>query len=102
MLIRILIGALYAALGFVSWSSQLSSFVYILMGSLYGSTGLIALVIVTIFAERKNIGATNKELLAYCFTFPLFIFSYIPISFLAIFSKSEWKPIHHTGGIKKD
>lgn len=31
----------------------------------------------------------------YAFTFPLFMFTYIPISFAALFSKGEWKPIEH-------
>ena len=29
------------------------------------------------------------------FTFPLFMFTYIPISVAAIFKKVEWKPIEH-------
>lgn len=31
----------------------------------------------------------------YAFTFPLFMFTYIPISFAAFFCKGEWKPIEH-------
>ena len=29
-------------------------------------------------------------------TFPVFMFTYIPISFAALFMKVEWKPIYHT------
>ena len=33
----------------------------------------------------------------YTFTFPLFMFTYIPISFAALFaSRVTWKPIVHT------
>ena len=32
----------------------------------------------------------------YIFTFPLFMLTYIPISFAAIFAKVEWKPISHS------
>jgi len=32
----------------------------------------------------------------YTFTFPLFIFTYIPIAIVALFRKIEWKPIAHT------
>jgi cellulose synthase/poly-beta-1,6-N-acetylglucosamine synthase-like glycosyltransferase len=96
-LIRILLSFLYASLGFVSWSGQISSAVGILLGCVYGSLALIVIAIITVFAERKNIGATNKELLAYCLAFPIFILSYVPISFVAIFSRIEWKPIHHSG-----
>lgn len=31
----------------------------------------------------------------YTFSFPLFMFTYIPISFAALFMKVEWKPIRH-------
>lgn len=33
---------------------------------------------------------------AYTFTFPLFMLTYIPISLVALFCKTEWKPIKHT------
>ena len=47
--------------------------------------------------ERDQIGATNKELFAYVLSFPIYMFSYVPISFQAMFAKSEWKPIEHKG-----
>ena len=34
-------------------------------------------------------------ILMYTFSFPLFMFTYIPISFAALFMKVEWKPIRH-------
>lgn len=51
----------------------------------------------TIIVERDQIGATNKELFAYVLSFPIYMFSYVPISFQAMFAKSEWKPIEHKG-----
>ena len=44
-----------------------------------------------------HVGATNKELLAYVLAFPIYMLSYVPISFQAVFAKSEWKPIEHKG-----
>ena len=41
--------------------------------------------------------STNKELLAYVLAFPIYMLSYVPISFQAVFAKSEWKPIEHKG-----
>ena len=41
----------------------------------------------------------------YIFTFPLFIFSFIPAAFVALFKKVEWKAISHSGedsATKKD
>ena len=34
---------------------------------------------------------------AYVLSFPIYMFSYVPISFQAVFSKAEWKPIEHKG-----
>ena len=30
------------------------------------------------------------------FTFPLFMFTYVPIAVVALFKKVEWTPIEHT------
>ena len=59
--------------------------------------GLMALAALTIIVEHDQIGATNKELLAYVLSFPIYILSYVPISFQAIFAKAQWKPIAHKG-----
>ena len=59
--------------------------------------GMMALAGLTIIAERGQIGATNKELFAYVLSFPIYMLSYVPISFQAIFSKVQWKPIEHKG-----
>ena len=59
--------------------------------------GLMALAALTIIVEHDQIGATNKELLAYVLSFPIYMLSYVPISFQAIFAKAQWKPIAHKG-----
>ena len=59
--------------------------------------GMMGLAALTIVAERDHVGATNKELLAYVLAFPIYMLSYVPISFQAVFAKSEWKPIEHKG-----
>jgi hypothetical protein len=58
---------------------------------------MMAIAALTILAERDHIGASNKELVAYVLSFPIYMFSYVPISFQAVFSKAEWKPIAHRG-----
>lgn len=50
---------------------------------------------VTTISEWKKIKANTKSKILYIFTFPVFIFTYIPISFVALFKKIEWKPIRH-------
>ena len=53
--------------------------------------GLVATI-----AEWKSIRTSNIKKIFYIFTFPLFMFTYIPISATALFKKVEWKPIRHT------
>ena len=94
---RLLLGCLFAAFGFVTWTSQLSSLVSWVTGGMLGALGMMAIAALTILAERDHIGASNKELLAYVLDFPIYMLSYVPISFQAVFAKSEWKPIEHKG-----
>ena len=48
-------------------------------------------------SEWKRIYAPNWKKVVYTFTFPLFMFTYIPISFAALFARRvTWKPIVHT------
>ena len=96
-IVRILLGLLFAACGFVTWQSQLSSLAGWTSGIVTSVIGMMALAALTIIVERDQIGATNKELFAYVLSFPIYMFSYVPISFQAMFAKSEWKPIEHKG-----
>ncbi len=50
----------------------------------------------TTLSEWKNIKASAAKKILYTFTFPLFMFTYIPISLAALFAKVTWKPIEHT------
>lgn len=45
--------------------------------------------------EWKHLRTTNFKKILYSFTFPLFLFTFIPITFCAIFQKVEWKHIAH-------
>lgn len=51
-------------------------------------------------SEWKHIDAAPVKKLGYVFTFPIFMFTYIPISIAALVQKVEWKPIYHTAGKK--
>lgn len=94
---RSILGVLFAAFGFVTWASQGKWLIQ--YASTLGLALLFLLVVIgiTTIVERKNIGATNKELVAYILSFPVYILSYVPISFQAVFAKSQWKPIEHKG-----
>lgn len=94
---RVLLGCLFAAFGFVTWQSQIASMSGWASGIVLSVLGMMALAALTIIAERDQIGATNKELFAYVLSFPIYMLSYVPISFQAIFAKAQWKPIAHKG-----
>lgn len=97
--VRELLGFLFAACGFVTWQSQIDNAVAWGWGTLWGMLGMTAIAALTVIAERPRIGATNKELVAYVLSFPIYALSFVPISFCALFSKPEWKPIEHHGQV---
>ena len=94
---RTSLGLMFAACGFVTWQSQLGSLSGWVSMIITAVLGLMALAALTIIVERDQIGATNKELFAYVLSFPIYMLSYVPISFQAIFAKAQWKPIVHKG-----
>lgn len=74
--------------------------VFYLLKNSYGLMFILGAV--TTFTEWRNIHTTAGKKLLYMFTFPIFMFTYIPISCQALFSKVEWKPIEHTVSITID
>ena len=62
--------------------------------------GLFLYGAVTTLTEWKQIHTGAGKKLLYLFTFPIFMFTYVPISLAALVRKVEWKPIYHTGGKK--
>ena len=53
----------------------------------------------TTITEWKYIRATVFKKILYMFTFPIFLFTYIPIAVAVLFCKVEWKPISHDVGL---
>lgn len=51
---------------------------------------------ITTITEWKNIHCSGRKKLLYVFTFPFFMFTYIPISVAVFFKKVEWSPIKHS------
>ena len=58
--------------------------------------GLLAYGMLTVASEWRHIDAAPMQKIGYVFTFPIFMFSYIPISVVALVRRVEWKPIYHT------
>lgn len=52
--------------------------------------------LLTTITEWKMIHAKPYKKIIYMFSFPIFMFTYLPISFAALFMKVEWKPISHS------
>jgi len=63
----------------------------------FGSSYLLmfGIGILTTVTEWKQIHTTTPKKLFYTLTFPVFMFTYIPIALSALFGKVEWKPIEH-------
>ena len=57
---------------------------------------LFAMGLLTTITEWKKIKAPAYKKVLYTFTFPLFIFTYIPISIVALFKNVQWTPIIHS------
>ena len=57
---------------------------------------LFAIGLITTITEWHKINASISRKVLSVFTFPIFMFTYIPVSFAALFVKVEWKPIRHT------
>lgn len=64
--------------------------VYLLMFIIGASTGIY---------EWKNIHAPAWKKILSFFTFPIFMATYIPISWVAFLTKVTWKPIAHTTSV---
>ena len=75
---------------------DLAPLLFSLLGCISGTyLTLFAAGFITTITEWKNIRAAAFKKLFYALTFPLFMMTYIPIAFAAVFAKVEWKPIVH-------
>lgn len=57
---------------------------------------LFAIGMLTTITEWKQIKCEGYKKILYVFTFPVFIFTYIPISVVALFKEVKWTPITHS------
>ena len=60
---------------------------------------MLIMSILVVITERKKIHCSTKRKVLHIFTFPFFMFTYIPISVTALFKKVKWKPIYHSGNM---
>ena len=52
--------------------------------------------LVTLVSEWKKIHTTAGRKIGFLFMFPIFMYTYIPISVIALFKPVKWEQIHHT------
>jgi hypothetical protein len=95
VLIRACTGFAFASLGFVAWESQFQSLGLILLGYIQGNFLIILVTVLSVIVDREKIDATNWQLVGFLLVFPFYCLCYFPIGIIAIFSKPDWKPIHH-------
>ena len=81
-----------------SLSIALTSLAY-LIGEAYLTLFFVGAMV--IISEWKRIHTTSFKKILYGFSFPIFMFTYIPIAFVSLFAKPEWKPVKHTRSIEK-
>lgn len=58
---------------------------------------LFVLGAITTVTEWRQIYCSAPRKIFYTLTFPLFMFTYVPIALTALFVRVEWKPIRHSG-----
>lgn len=52
--------------------------------------------VLTTITEWKRIDCSSGKKIIYLFTFPIFMFTYVPIAIAALFKKVKWDPIQHS------
>ncbi|MBQ7064492.1 MAG: glycosyltransferase family 2 protein [Firmicutes bacterium] len=76
---------------------SLWGFLRVVGGQLVGMYGgLLFTSASAMLTEHKKIMAPGWKKLLYTFTFPLYIFTYIPLAPIALCRKLKWTPISHT------
>ncbi|MDN4494568.1 glycosyltransferase family 2 protein [Ureibacillus aquaedulcis] len=57
---------------------------------------MFLMALITTITEWRRIHCAGWKKIAYSFTFPFFMMTYIPIAIVALFKEVEWKQIQHT------
>ena len=99
--ISILVSVALSVLGILSGMGLLPALISLVKALLSMYLMLFVIGAITTITEWKKIDASALRKVLSVFTFPLFMFTYIPISFAALFIKVEWKPIRHSITVKE-
>lgn len=90
--------------GFLATDAEMKMcFGSIVMVFAYMYATFFAMGLITTIAERKHIHCAKKwRIVANVFTFPLFMFTYVPITVAALFLKVDWVPTPHEVSVTLD
>lgn len=85
-----------AGTGMVLYSAKISPLILSALKMLWEAYLMfVGIGTLTVVTEWKRIYAKKSAKILYILTFPIFLFTYIPISVVALFKRIEWKPITH-------
>ncbi len=88
-----IIGIIFGIIGGFDISVMLSGLLYNIIG---GYLMLFFAGLITAITERKSIHCKTSKKVLSVFTFPIFMYTYVPISIAVFFKKVEWSPIKHS------
>ena len=60
---------------------------------------VFVLGVITTITEWENIYCSATKKVFYAITFPVFMFTYIPIVIVSLFHNPAWQPIHHSRSV---
>lgn len=91
-----IVDAIAFVYAFVTGDPLVTKLLVVLFEASCGFYGLFFLMgLLTVISEWKMIHCSAFKKIFHLFTFPFFMFTYVPISIYALFVKVEWKPIIH-------
>lgn len=85
-----------ATAGILFYDAEISPAISSIFETVRNAYLMLSLIgVLTVITEWDRIYAKKNAKILYIFTFPIFLFTYIPISVAAMFKRIEWKPISH-------
>ncbi len=97
-LVSALLNAISIPISIMNNSAEVQSLVLSFFQTIVNFYGLFFILgAITVITEWNQIHCKNRwKVIWNLFTFPFLMITYAPISFLALFTKAEWKPIQHS------
>ena len=91
----LILNIIYTVIALISGAGVVAAFRPFVDLFLWGYGFLYFIGAITVATQWKKIYCSNFQKILYTFTFPIFMYTYLPISIAAFFVKVEWKAITH-------